>query len=306
MSSSDHSITPKTNVAIFAAIIGLFCVLFFAIACSATNDSAPIQSITLKPTESVARLAFYEWAKNTNQPYKDETFGEVANDGTYATVRVTAWFRPSAESDWIEQYADIEVRNVGGQWQTRPFMAFQITQAEYQRQQTRYAAAANIAKATQISWQETSVVVNSQTSQARTSTIQAHIVQVEGTRTASTHNTDSAQTRIKEGSATTIANFMDAVRNKDCSKQEAYLTETFKQYLKDRKTDVCQNFGIANDSNYTLIGYEIFDYEFRYKDVEVCINLVLEETSLSGSKQTLNGRRCFYIEFGNLKISGFG
>lgn len=70
MSSTDRRVAPRVNTTFFATVIGLFWVAFIAFACSGANNSTTVAPTVLKPTESVARLAFYEWAKCTNQHTK--------------------------------------------------------------------------------------------------------------------------------------------------------------------------------------------------------------------------------------------
>jgi len=80
--------------------------------------------------EAAAEEAFEIWAQETGRPYKDTQYSETANDGTFATVRITSTLRYSAESDWVEMYADVECRNVGGEWQADPWMHFKSTKME--------------------------------------------------------------------------------------------------------------------------------------------------------------------------------
>lgn len=199
--------------------------------------------------------------------YKDETFKELANDGTYATVRVTAWFRPSAQSDWIEQYADVEVRNVGGQWQTSPFMPFRPTQAETQRQldrqQTRYAAAATIYAETQVSADATKTAIAQQTSS---------VVSVKRTATSETAKrimtseaTDETQAPFRK----VISDFGTATINHDCQTGWILLTAQYATALKEIVTEDCP-FEIFVRSrrqvNLFLIRNARIDSEYFYAD----------------------------------------
>ena len=67
--------------------------------------------------EAAARTAFEEWAQSTGTPYSDVSVGELASDGTFARVRVTAKLRESATLPWLEHQTEIECKKVGSQWQ---------------------------------------------------------------------------------------------------------------------------------------------------------------------------------------------
>ena len=144
------NVTSKVAVFIIALLLLTSCVL------TTSNVGA----------EQAASRAFEKFAQEQGVPYKDVSVKTISNDGTYATVRVTAWFRSSAVSDWLEQYADIEVRNVGGQWQADIWMSFKITDAEKSRQNER-------AKATEILIQATRSVIETNTAAAATATVVA-------------------------------------------------------------------------------------------------------------------------------------
>jgi len=92
--------------------------------------------------ESVALAAAEKHFQSQGIPYKDLSVLILKNDGTYATVRVVAWVRPTAQSHWEEESADIEVRNVGGQWRANTNIVFDSTPAEQQRKQDRERATA--------------------------------------------------------------------------------------------------------------------------------------------------------------------
>lgn len=83
--------------------------------------------------EQAARTAFDQFAKIQGIPYQDISLQTLKNDGTYATVRITVWLRPSAQSDWTEEYADVEVRNIGNQWQASALTNLTLTEAQQQR-----------------------------------------------------------------------------------------------------------------------------------------------------------------------------
>lgn len=134
-------------------IIGVLVAVILLTSCASAPSGA----------EQAARSAFEKFAQGQSVPYKDVSIKTVNNDGTYAIIRVIAWFRPSAQSDWLEQYADLEVRNVGGQWQANTWMSFQFTDAEKSRQDAR-------AKATEVAQQATRSAIATSTAVAATAT----------------------------------------------------------------------------------------------------------------------------------------
>jgi hypothetical protein len=70
--------------------------------------------------EAAAKTVFMEWARRT--PYKNETFQTVYNNGTSATVRITAEFL--TDSDWKKKKVDLECEQVENIWQCKTWMQF--------------------------------------------------------------------------------------------------------------------------------------------------------------------------------------
>lgn len=101
-----------------------------ALACGALAEptGAPAATVTAEPTrspvEQAALTAFEGWA---TLPYRREAAVIVQNDGTYATVKITAEFRPTADSAWLAAEAAIECRRIGGDWQCDNNFNFQLT-----------------------------------------------------------------------------------------------------------------------------------------------------------------------------------
>jgi hypothetical protein len=85
--------------------------------------------------EAAASAAFEIWAQEQGMPYQTMTYQVLTNDGTFATVRITAYFREAIEADWLENEAEIECRNVGGDWQCdQSMLYFALTPEEAARQ----------------------------------------------------------------------------------------------------------------------------------------------------------------------------
>lgn len=80
--------------------------------------------------QAAAQQAFEQWAQGAGIPYRDVTFQTVTDDGTYATVRIVAYLRETAETHWLEKEAEVECRNVGGEWRCDQWMYFQLTAAQ--------------------------------------------------------------------------------------------------------------------------------------------------------------------------------
>lgn len=77
--------------------------------------------------ESAARVEFEKWAKNNGVPYQNVQVRATQKDETFATVRVTAEFRDSPESSWVEQEAENGCRKVGQEWQCDRNFSFKPT-----------------------------------------------------------------------------------------------------------------------------------------------------------------------------------
>lgn len=74
--------------------------------------------------ETAAEQAFISWAQEQSMPYDNAALEVVWNDGTYAKMRVWAQFRSEKAVGWADQWATLECRNVGGQWQCPSWFSF--------------------------------------------------------------------------------------------------------------------------------------------------------------------------------------
>ncbi len=90
-------------------------------------------SCSVGGAQSAARGAFEEWAQEAGIPYTDVGLETLSDDGTFATVRVTALFRESAEGGWHEMQADIECRQVAGEWECNQYLHFTLSETERER-----------------------------------------------------------------------------------------------------------------------------------------------------------------------------
>lgn len=91
--------------------------LLFLFGCSALGNGS----------ETAARSEFEKWAKQDGIPYQNVQVSAIKNGEPFATVRVTAEFRDSPESPWVEQEASIDCRKVGQDWQCDPNFSFKPT-----------------------------------------------------------------------------------------------------------------------------------------------------------------------------------
>ena len=80
-------------------------------------------------------------AAANGEPYRDESATVLDNDGFFATVEVTAWFRPSRHAPWEERQAAAECRLVGDAWQCDRAFAFALSQGEQARRAQATATA---------------------------------------------------------------------------------------------------------------------------------------------------------------------
>lgn len=96
----------------------------------------------------LAQIAFERWAENNGEPYRDVRFDVEANDGFFAHVRTTAWFRPGMDASWEERDALIECRKVGQQWQCDQRFNFSLSSGERSRRTNATATAETQAAAT--------------------------------------------------------------------------------------------------------------------------------------------------------------
>jgi len=76
---------------------------------------------------------FEEWAESTGIPFEDARYEILNDDGTFATVRITATIRENEQSGWREMQSDIECRVVAGEWRCDPALHFVLSQAEQER-----------------------------------------------------------------------------------------------------------------------------------------------------------------------------
>lgn len=76
------------------------------------------------PSDEVALLAFYEWAKKKGVPYRDVALEKQFDDDTFAVYRVTALFRETRDDQWTVKWADVELKKVGGEWQAPDSFSF--------------------------------------------------------------------------------------------------------------------------------------------------------------------------------------
>ena len=83
--------------------------------------------------ESVAETAFNEWAVNHDEPYQDVQIMQESSDESLATVRILAWFRPTADAPWEEREALMECRQGGGTWQCDRELRFALSEDEIGR-----------------------------------------------------------------------------------------------------------------------------------------------------------------------------
>jgi len=105
--------------------------------------------------QSAAGEAFEAWAKRAGVPYEDVRYETLSDDGTFSTVRVTAFLRQSAEADWQEMQADVECRKVGGKWQCQEYFYFTLSEAERQRIGAARNATATVVMATRVAEEAT-------------------------------------------------------------------------------------------------------------------------------------------------------
>jgi hypothetical protein len=134
---------------IFPILLSSLIVLL--IACSVGGVTG---QITGAP-KSQAKEAFEQWAGETGIPYEDVRYETLSDDGTFATVRVTAFFAESPETGWREMQADVECRKVAGEWRCDEYLSFALSQAEQERILQDQNATATALMATQIAAQAT-------------------------------------------------------------------------------------------------------------------------------------------------------
>ncbi|MBW8011708.1 MAG: hypothetical protein FVQ83_10785 [Chloroflexi bacterium] len=101
--------------------------------------SLTIGCSNLNVPEAVARSAFENFVLSRGWPHRDEKFETVSNDGTFATVKITTFFRFQADEHWQEQEALLECWKVGSQWQCDAILYFELSQREQQIVQAQQA-----------------------------------------------------------------------------------------------------------------------------------------------------------------------
>jgi hypothetical protein len=79
---------------------------------------------------AAAQKSFKDWAQGQGTPYQNARYETLADDGAFATVRITAEFRPPNKDSWREQEATVECRKVGDTWQCDQNFYFAVTAAE--------------------------------------------------------------------------------------------------------------------------------------------------------------------------------
>lgn len=80
-----------------------------------------------------ARANFEQWAAANGEPFRDAQINVTENDGFFASAQVIAWFRPARAAPWEEREAQVECRQVGGEWQCDARFAFALTRGEQSR-----------------------------------------------------------------------------------------------------------------------------------------------------------------------------
>jgi len=155
---------------VFSVLITTLAALL--IACSVIAPAGP---------QSKAREAFEQWAEEAGTPYEDVRYETLSDDGTFATVRVTAFFAESPESGWREMQADVECRKVAGEWGCDQYFSFGLSEAERQRILDAQNATTTAVMATQVAAQATTTaeyeetIRATQTAQAAAATAQAAV-----------------------------------------------------------------------------------------------------------------------------------
>ena len=159
----------------------------------------------LPPNAAVASAgrSFTEWAADNSEPYRDEQIAEESNDGVFAQIYVTAWFRPTADADWEERATRLQCRKVGDEWQCDHDLYFFPTVDEILRRSARATAIAAPTLTAQAVSQATAVARATLQAQARAT------VQVVAEATAAAQATAQVQataTAQADALAASIAN----------------------------------------------------------------------------------------------------
>lgn len=121
------SIHPQTSLpAEMKSVTLLFLAALLLAACSGASTPDAI-------VEAAAKAAFEVWAADNDVPYRDLQIAMDSNDGYFAKARLTAWFRPSADTEWEEREAAIDCKRVGEAWRCTEDFTFTGVIEERQR-----------------------------------------------------------------------------------------------------------------------------------------------------------------------------
>lgn len=96
------------------------------------------------PVEA-AKATFEQWAQQMGIPFRNDTYAVTTNDGTFATVLITAEFRESVGADWLEKSTDLQCKNVGGEWQCDRWFDFRQTANQQKKLEEQGKATATAA-----------------------------------------------------------------------------------------------------------------------------------------------------------------
>lgn len=237
-----------------------FTLVLLVVSCSRPPD-VPIA--VSSPAESIALDAFKQFADVNRVVYDRVSVKTLTIDPFYATVRVTASFRPCAKCEWTEQFADVEVRNVGGKWYANAgTMYFQDTESTQQTKTAVANATQTSISATQVAAQATyesnkrgtdvaietnrkatataleaakqqaatAVWVSTQQAQAA-ATANARAIEQQ-TKIAATATAD-AWLPARQESLAVLDQFVKAATNNDCNMLRSLLTTDYQRFRTD-------------------------------------------------------------------------
>ena len=98
--------------------------------------------------EKAAQEALESWAESLGILYTDATLETLSDDGTHATVRVTAKFEDVGEEAWLDKQADIGCWKRDGEWKCDSSFLFTLTQEEEERRRAAQEATVTAMEAT--------------------------------------------------------------------------------------------------------------------------------------------------------------
>ena len=185
--------------------------------------------------EKAAQEAFESWAENLGILYTDATLETVSDDGTHATVRVTAKFEDVGEQVWLEKQADIGCWKSDGEWKCDSSFLFDLTQEEQER---RRAA------------QEATVTAMEATREAEATAVQVTAV-AQATENAAAYATEEASYRQL---------WEEMIEIGDVSIDHVYVTEDCSGNRTGCRRVVARNLGVSiqnHDSVAHWVGLEI-------------------------------------------------